>query len=420
MRRLLFVITTLLFTTIYSAFSQNTSLLWEISGKGLKQPSYLFGTFHLLCPDDMNVTDALKSKLKTTQQLVLELDFDDPNMNTEMQKYLAFTNGQTVKNYLNESDFKTVHQFFQDSMGMPFEQLINIKPFLISSFLYPKLLGCQPASWEQVLTQLAQNQKAEVVGLETVTQQMGAIDKISYDQQTDMLLESIMEYNKTIKEFAGMVDLYKKQDVEGIYNFSSQYLGEYAGIEKAMLEDRNRNWIPQIEKLAKAKPTFFAVGAGHLGGKTGVIALLKAKGYKVTPISNVDETSQAPTTGNQVAALLTRKWKMDESVIPQAVEDVLDNVRKQNPEQAKQLEAQKAMLTDGLRVGIVEYKVNGNYEMKILGSVIAGNWKLSADNKQLIRVDQGGEESINEIVEISSDKLVIINSIKRKIIYIPY
>lgn len=132
--------------------------------------------------------------------------------------------------------------------------------------------------------------------------------------------------------------------------------------------------------------------------------------------------AQTTTSNNDanVMNLLTRKWKMDESVIPQAVEDVLDNVRKQNPEQAKQLEAQKALLADGLRVGSVEYKADGNYEMKILGNVIAGTWRLSADNKQLIRKDQKGEESVNEIVEITNDKLIVINSIKRKIIYIPF
>lgn len=420
MGRFLFSITTLLFTCIYPTFSQNNSLLWEISGKGLKQPSYLFGTFHLLCPSDLEVTDAVKDKLKATEQLALELDFDDPNMPVEMQKYVAFTNGATIKNYLTEGELKTVNQFFQDSMEMPFEQLINIKPFFITSLLYPKLLGCQPASWEQVLTQLAQKQKSEVVGLETVAQQMGTIDKITYEQQADMLLESITEYNKTIKEFAGMVDLYKKQDVEGIYNFSDEYFGKYAGIEKALLEDRNRNWIRQIEKLATAKPTFFAVGAGHLGGKTGVIALLKTKGYTVTPIANINEMSTAPAaTNNPISKLLTRKWKMDESMIPQALEDVLENVRQQNPEQAKILEGQKEALTAGLRASVVEYKANGNYEMQIMGRIVAGTWTLSADNKNLLRKDENGEETVNQLVEINNNQLVIINSKQKKVIYIP-
>lgn len=405
---------------IYSqTISATNTLLWEISGKDLKNPSYLFGTFHLLCPADMEVTDALKNKLKITQQLVLELDFDDPNMMTEMQKYMVLPTGKTIKDYLSTQEFEMISQFFQDSVGIPLEQLERIKPFVLSSFLYPKFLGCQPASWEQVLTQLAQSQQAEVLGLETVQQQMTTIDKMTFDQQANMLVESITKYNDMKKMAAEMVEMYKKQEVERIYNFAGQYFNEYAGLEKAMLEDRNRKWVPQMEKMIKAKPTFFGVGAGHLGGKNGVIALLKAKGYKVIPVANTDETSKSLVSDNAVAKLLTRKWKMEESVIPQAVEDVIDNVRKQNPEQAKQLETQKTLLTDGLRVGTVEYKANGKYEMKILGNVITGAWKLNIENTQLIRVDEKGEESVNEIVEITKDKLVIINTIKRKIIYIP-
>lgn len=139
----------------------------------------------------------------------------------------------------------------------------------------------------------------------------------------------------------------------------------------------------------------------------------------ILSVTIVQSSKAQSGVDNKTATLLSRKWKMDESVIPQAVEDVLDNVRKQNPAQAKQLEAQKPLLTDGLRVGTLEYKADGNYEMKILGNVITGTWKLSADNKQLIRIDAKGEESVNEIVEITNGKLVIINSIKRKIIYIP-
>jgi uncharacterized protein YbaP (TraB family) len=54
--------------------------------------------------------------------------------------------------------------------------------------------------------------------------------------------------------------------------------------QEALLDKRNQNWIPLIEKNITSKPTFIAFGAGHLGGKNGVVALLRAKGYTLTPI----------------------------------------------------------------------------------------------------------------------------------------
>src|SRR5688500_16849861 len=56
----------------------NNSLLWRVTGKGLKKPSYLFGTFHLLCKEVIHMSDQLKNSLKSADVLYLELDMDDP------------------------------------------------------------------------------------------------------------------------------------------------------------------------------------------------------------------------------------------------------------------------------------------------------------------------------------------------------
>lgn len=421
MKKTIWILFVTLLTSITGAFAQsNHTLLWEISGNGLDKPFYLFGTFHLLCPDDLVVTDAIRNKIKATEQLALELDFDDPNMMAELQQGMVFTDGKTTKDYLKAKDLKLVSTFFKDSLAMDFEQVAVVKPFLLSTFTYPKYLGCQPASWEQTLVQLAQAQKAEVVGLENPTRQLAAIDHMSLEDQAQMLVESIEDFDKMKGIFADMVTMYKSQDVEKLYTFSNEYFNEYEGMEQAMLEARNREWIPIIEKWSKAKPTFYAVGAGHLGGETGVIALLRAQGYNVTPVANVDAPSTSKITANSsIAELLSRKWKMHESVIPQAVEDVLENIRTQNPEQAKQLEAQKPLLTDGLRTSTFVYKADGTYEISTFGQLITGTWELSDDHKNIIRVDQQGEESVNELVEITPEKLVVINSKKRTLIYIP-
>jgi uncharacterized protein len=380
MKRFILLLSAALIFAGQPAFSQSeNTLLWEISGKALKQPSYLFGTFHILCPDDLIVTDAVRNKLKATQQLVLELDFDDPNLMTALQQGMVFSDGKTTKDYLNDDQYRVVSGFFQDSLGMPFEQVASVKPFMLSTFLYPKYLGCQPASWELTLVQMAQQQKAEILGLETPEQQLAVLDKMSFEQQAGLLVESVTDYDGMKKMMADMLQLYKGQQVEEMYRSAGSYFSELETIEKALLEDRNRAWIPQMEKLVKTTPTFFAVGAAHLGGKTGVIALLRQKGYKVTPIANVDDAPASPA--NAHTALLTRKWRIDESSLPQTLEDLLDNVRQQNPEQAQMLEAQKDMLLEGLRESTVEYKANGRFEMLVLGQRISGEWHMSDDQQ---------------------------------------
>jgi uncharacterized protein YbaP (TraB family) len=399
------------------------TLLYEISGKGLKQPSYLYGTFHVLCNDDLLLTETIKDKLNASEQLVLELDMDAPDFMAKMQTNMMLNNDKTLKNYLSESEYASVNQFFKDSLKMPLEQMISIKPFMLSTMLYPKYLGCTPASWEMTLVQLAQEKKMEVLGLETVEEQMKVLNALPYEQQAKVLLEGIKEYQKSKSLFLNMLTLYKTQNIEEMYKISKEYFDEeMQGLEKTMLADRNHNWIPKIGKLSKEKATFYAVGAGHLGGEAGVIALLKKEGYTVKSIENkVDmkvTKSNTANPQNEVAKLLIRQWKPESSMIPQMVEDVIENVRKQNAEQAKQIEAQKEILAQVLSNMITEYKSDNTFEITIPNSPQSGTWKLSEDNKQIIRIDENGKESINEIVEISDKKLVVLNSEKKKIVYV--
>lgn len=83
-----------------------------------------------------------------------------------------------------------------------------------------------------------------------------------------------------------MVKLYQAQDLEGLTNIMKEDMPEeeYKLYEETFLVARNMNWIPVIEREARAKPTFFAVGAGHLGGNKGVLELLRQKGYTVRPV----------------------------------------------------------------------------------------------------------------------------------------
>lgn len=422
---ILFILGYIVGKQIAKAQDAPQTLLYEISGKDLKQPSYLFGTFHILCPQDLAVTETIKNKLNATNQLVLELDMDDPTLATEMQKNMMMTSGKTLKNFLDEKEYAAVNQFFKDSLNMPLEQLVSLKPFMLSTLLYPKYLGCQTASWEMTLVNLAQGKKMEVLGLETVEFQMKAIDYLPFDKQAKALVESIQDYAESKATIQEMLQLYKSQNVEAMYKISVKYFGEeMKGMEKVMLEDRNRSWIPLIGKMSKEKPTFFAVGAAHLGGETGVIALLKKQGYMVKPIENKAETQveSAKTTQNnthnEVAKLLIRKWKPDASIIPQIVEDVIENVKRQNAEQAKQLETQKEMLGQMLGNIVTEYKQDNTFSIAIPNSPQSGTWRLSEDNKQIIRKDANGKESINEIIEISDKRLVVMNGEQKKVIYV--
>ena len=268
------------------ASAQDQSLLWKISGNGLEKDSYIFGTIHLLCQDDLNITPAIQNALDDSEQVVLELDFDDPSMTAKIQQMAMLSEGQNIKDLVTEEEYTTLSEFFQQNIGMPLDNLSMMKPFLLMSMIIPSALECMPGSYELTLVKLASEADMEVLGLETVEEQMGAIDSFSQEELAEMLLETVENFDETKSEFAEMVTVYKRNDAEALYNLMQESMQETSieDFNEVMLDNRNRVWIERIEGFAREKPTFFAVGAGHLGGEIGVLALLESAGYTLTAI----------------------------------------------------------------------------------------------------------------------------------------
>ena len=124
----------------------------------------------------------------------------------------------------------------------------------------------------------------DIDGLETAAFQMSMFDSIPYRVQAQMLMDAInAEDGGSTDQFDEMVKLYRDQDIYAMQNLMDEE-GGIAGYEDLLLVRRNRNWIPIMAASMKARPTFFAVGAGHLGGDEGVIALLREAGYTVEPV----------------------------------------------------------------------------------------------------------------------------------------
>ncbi|MFT4033346.1 MAG: TraB/GumN family protein [Siphonobacter sp.] len=280
--KIVFLVCLLLTTGIRSAYAQKSSLLWEISGKGLGQPSYLYGTFHLLCQQDLRLSDTTQAKFRQTEQLYLELDMDDPQEMGVMMTQMYMPK-QTLKDFISAEDYAYLVHFFQDSLHNNLDLMNRMKPFVLMSMVYPKLLGCSPGSPELVFMQQAASQKKPIMGLEKATDQFAIFDKIGPQKGAKQLVEFVKEYPKTKQEFHEMLAIYQKHDIETLYERSVKQ-PEYAEQIDDLLWKRNANWIPIIESAIAQKPTFIAVGAGHLGGSKGVIALLKARGYQVNPI----------------------------------------------------------------------------------------------------------------------------------------
>lgn len=280
----IFLLLCSLFIGVALGQKSENSLLWKISGNGLKEPSYLFGTIHITC--DATLADKVKTALDKTQQLCLELDMDDPTMQVEMMNSMMMQNGVTMKSLAKPDDFKAVDAFLTANVGFSAEMLNTVKPFMVTAMLYPKMLNCDMQSVEAELIKIAKAQNEEVIGLETVGEQLAIFDAIPYHEQMNELVITAKDNMQRDKaELAEMMTLYKSENVEAMISFTEKspnaMTSKYSDV---LLKKRNQNWISRMTTIATNKPTFFGVGAAHLGGKDGVIALLRKAGFTVEAV----------------------------------------------------------------------------------------------------------------------------------------
>lgn len=282
MYRLFVLIFAIFFFSAVSA--QQNSLVWKVSGNGLKKDSYLFGTIHLACQEDFKMNEKAKATLSKVDQLVFELDITKEENLNAMREYLKpdsayFQNFDPAKRKVMDS--------ILTEQNFPPMYLDALSPAGIMSLLTLFSFACDdPTAVKGMETELLAQDEAKgknIAELETVDFQFKLLNSI-------MGAEEIYQYVLTLdkqKEIAKtMINAYFSEDLDALgalFNDPS-YMQEDKMVD--LLEKRNNAWMEKIPTMMEQQASLFAVGAGHLVGEKGIINLLKKKGYQVTPVFN--------------------------------------------------------------------------------------------------------------------------------------
>jgi uncharacterized protein YbaP (TraB family) len=162
-----------------------------------------------------------------------------------------------------------------------------MKPFFVSSLLEEQSMDCpQKKGMEQVIMAEAKKKKKPINGLESASFQASLFDSIPYRLQARELLnyvDSIAYYKENAQK---MAQVYRQQDLstlDSLVKKSDPSMDQYMDL---LLYGRNRNWVSKMPAIMRKSNVLFAVGAGHLVGEQGLISLLRAQGYTLTPLPN--------------------------------------------------------------------------------------------------------------------------------------
>jgi uncharacterized protein YbaP (TraB family) len=290
-RALLFVlaVTFTQYALAQKKIAVENSVFWEVTGNGLSQPSYLFGTFHLLSHRYVDSLTNVTNKFTTAKTIVSELLIDS----TMTMKMMASAQmkGTTLNKLLTPEQFKQTNDWLHELSGYDLTMFNGMNPMTIEILLmtmmqqkYFPLDPGQDVVMDLYFQQRGTRDKKQVIGLETFDEQTHAIfGQFTYERQAQLLTTAVKKRNSAEEELRNMNRFYREGNLGKLE--ALMYDEMYTAAETAvMLDNRNKKWMQQLPGLFKQQPTFVAVGAMHLAGENGLVTLLRKEGYTVKPI----------------------------------------------------------------------------------------------------------------------------------------
>jgi uncharacterized protein len=265
--------------------SQGKPALWKVSSN--KGSVWLFGTVHLLPPNTDWQTEAFDRAVRDADMLVLEASgLDDTQAVAAVFSQLGLSPGMpTLASRVDPKLHPVLDRLDEDVPG-PRKVLDHLESWAAALTLASVMsadMGLEQSSGvEQILTLRFNADGKAINGLETISQQLGYFDQLSESDQRAMLNAILRGADKNQETFKTLLATWMRGDVDALLDDGPDSVLATPSIKEALLDRRNRDWANQIGvMLDQGKSAFVAVGAGHMGGKGGVPALLMAKGYKV-------------------------------------------------------------------------------------------------------------------------------------------
>jgi uncharacterized protein len=265
-----------------------SSVLWEISGNGLTSTSYLMGTLKFTGEKEFVLPQEALSRIKNARIFAIE-DQVDHHAQHELNKALHFPKGQSLKTELPAADYQKLTNLFQKEFGVDakaFEKhYAHIKPLAVSIAMTRLSLKEKLKFYDIELLAAAKNNGLEAFSLEEIDRESKALNTFPLPDQLKALMHSVNNFDQQKSEYQKLMANYPKGNLEEIFEFSHHPYENNPIFLEEFYYKRNEEWIPKIEQMIKDDSAFITVGISHLETNRGLLELLKAKGYTLTPVT---------------------------------------------------------------------------------------------------------------------------------------
>lgn len=261
-----------------AAVSIARSLLWQITAPS-KPRNYLFGTIHLAADKVGQPNSAVTTALLASKQFGMEMVLDLDTM-LRIADAMHYHGHESLRAAAGESLFTETVRLLA-AYGVDAEAANSLKPWAAYTTLsLPP--GESSTPLDLVLLGTAQHAKKMIFGLETLAEQVGIFDTLAPTEQVALLTEAVCHHAQLQADTTLLIEQYRQQDLVGIYQTANKYDSKIQQrLTQTLLHDRNQRMAERMEPHLREGGAFIAIGALHLPGADGVLALLVARGYQV-------------------------------------------------------------------------------------------------------------------------------------------
>jgi len=259
--------------------------LFRISGKKMNSGSFVFGTMHANDPRLFHFNDSTLPALRSCRYFGMELNVNEVDF-MKVADRIMLKKG-VLSDLYNESEYELIRRYFADSLHIPILLIQGMKPLYVSTMIETDVASVRDGepAMDFFLQTVADSAGLETIGLEQLEEQLDAIDHISIEEQSEMLLETVKQAIEggTGSFMENMISYYVRGELDSLLILSEISIAT-PEFERELLTIRNRRMSRRMIAIMKKGPVFVAVGALHLPGPGGLLDLLRKKGFEVNPL----------------------------------------------------------------------------------------------------------------------------------------
>lgn len=260
-----------------------TGCVWKVTRAG-GGTVFLGGSIHALRSTDYPLPPAYNRAFEASDRLAFEVEPKVLSGSGEaLIKAGKYPKGDSLKNHVDPRTYDYVRRIFA-LMKVPEEKFSKYRPWLLVLMLdYPSGKGfSDDLGVDEFLSKRAAVNSKPAIGLESWAEHASVFSGLTDRQSEALLLLSFIPQANGSGEAARIMSAWRHGDVDALARSTRESFGDFPFFGERILGARNRSWLPKVESFARSGKTYFVVvGAAHLGGTDGLLALLRARGYQV-------------------------------------------------------------------------------------------------------------------------------------------